>query len=158
MKDKIWETVKPSIPCIIFAHIYAIIERLYHPWEIINPFLSFLPHIQGYQTKISPYNYLFLPALLLLVSYISTRKPITLIIANTLLTGLIEDVTYFYLFNDTIKPTNWTSKIMGYITITNHTIPLWYIPTIATILILYTFTILHHEENGNNTSNREEST
>ena len=148
MKDKIWETVKPSISCIIFAHIYAIIERLYHPWEIINPFLSFLPHIQGYQTKISPYNYLFLPALLLLVSYISTRKPITLIIANTLLTGLIEDVTYFYLFNDTIKPTNWTSKIMGYITIANQTIPLWYIPTTATTLILYTITILYRDKNG----------
>ena len=56
-------------------------------------------------------------------------------------------MAYFYLFNDTIKPTNWTSKIIGYITITNQTIPLWYIPTITITLILYTVTILHCDKN-----------
>jgi len=67
---------------------------------------------------------------------------ISLITANALLAGLVEDYAYFYLYGMQITPQNWTAQIIGYIRINGTVIPLWYLllAPIITILYYYAFT------------------
>lgn len=146
-----YEYVTSIIGVIIFAHFYAVFEHWFS-WESRDPLLSILFRLPKWH-GVSAYQYIFMFILFAFIGGLPlwddiffrrelNLATISLITANALLAGLIEDYAYFYLYGMQITPQNWTAQIIGYIRIDGTVIPLWYLllTPIITILYYYAFT------------------
>ena len=139
------EYITSIIGSIILAHYYAILER-WISWENLPQWMKNLPSFRG----VNAYHYLFmfplflfiggypfLDDLLLHLTPRELKKTSTLILGNIMLTTLIEDAAYFYLYGEWIKPNYWTLQICGGVKILGIIIPNWYFPLAIGIAACY---------------------
>lgn len=144
-KSERFEFITSTVGSLLLAHFYALIEHWLN-WSEVHKYFSIFPSWRG----ITAYHYIFMFSLFLLIGGLpfmddlitsEHRKyipPAVLwTIGNALLTGLVEDAAYFYLFNTWIKPTNWTAKILGYVIVFEIVIPIWYFTSTILIITIY---------------------
>ena len=133
------------IGSIILAHFYACLER-WISWEKLPDWMKNLPSFRG----INAYHYLFmfplflfiggypfLDDLLLHLTPRELKKTSILVLGNIMLTTLIEDAAYFYLYQEWIQENYWTVKIIGGLKIGGLVSPNWYFILIVGISLCY---------------------
>jgi len=132
------------IGSIILAHFYACLER-WISWEKLPEWMKSLPSFRG----VNAYHYLFMFSLFMFIGgypflddlflHLTPRelkKTGVLIIGNIMLTVLVEDAAYFYLYGEWIEPGYWTTKIIGYVDL-GIIIPNWYFILMVLIPLCY---------------------
>ena len=133
------------IGSIVLAHYYAILER-WISWENLPEWMKSLPSFRG----VNAYHYLFMFSLFMFIGgypflddlflHLTPRelkKTSVLIIGNIMLTVLVEDAAYFYLYQEWIKPGYWTLQICGGVKIGGIILPNWYFILIVGISLCY---------------------
>ena len=151
------EKLTSLLGSLTFAVWYGFLEYYYKPWTEWMP----LPKIRLYM--FSEYSLFFMLPVIVFVAFYPfiddlaskaslNSKLSTLLwgLGNTMLLTLIEDVSYFLPWRILypipgdpygglwIQPGEWTTKILGYITIMNVVIPVWYLiltPIIASFYL-----------------------
>lgn len=146
------EILTSLIGSIVLAHYYALLEH-WIDWQKVAEFFDRLP-VKG---LISAYHYLFMFSLFMFIGGLpllddlifrpserNLRLSISTAVGNCLLTALVEDMAYYYLYDLTITPASWTSNVIGYVIIYGICVPIWY-PVIA-VAILFFYAIIFSEE------------
>jgi len=120
---------------IVFAHYYALIERMMD-WRKVWILFFYFPDWRG----LNGYHYVFMASLFLFVGGLPLlddfflklkderfiKEGLVLVFGNMLCAALVEDAAYWYLFGEWVYPTCWTCQILGYLDVFGYPIPTWY--------------------------------
>ena len=84
--------------------------------------------------KIAPYQaYLLFPIFVI----VGCTMPVTAWAGNTLLIMVLEDVAYFVWRGSWVRAGDWTTTLLGSISVGRRVIPLWWVPAVLLVLVLY---------------------
>jgi len=150
------EKLTSLLGSVVFAVWYGFLEYYYHPWTEWTP----LPKVKLYM--FSEYSLFFMLPVIVFVAFypfiddLASHAPLTSklstllwCIGNSILLPLVEDIAYFLPWRifypvpgdpyggKWIQAGEWTTKILGYVTIAGIVIPIWHLITAPAIIALY---------------------